>query len=319
MAQEAHDACMRALGERHATTADATNNLGEVRVLQARYDEAVAVRRRASRVAEDVLGLDDSMTLEITSDLGVSLVRAGRPAEAVPILQSVVDRRRRVTPRHLELAIVLGKLGGALIAVGRFAEAETLVREAAEVCYAMEMEGQQRWCEAERGYLAVLADFRLLDGGKPPSQITQRTLAFLARLYAKCQRWPEEARLLSELILAQHPDPKRERDAMAASLSTALTGTGDSQTAELLLWECREALKVPLWGGDWLAAEVASRYGDSLCRHGRFDEAEPILVAAAHEIQKGVGVPPWGVTAARDRVVRLYRSSNRLDKAANWR
>jgi tetratricopeptide (TPR) repeat protein len=455
MAQEAYDACMRALGERHAVTAEATNNLGEVRVLLARYDEAVALHRRASRVAEEVLGPADNMTLEMTSDLGVSLVRAGRPAEAVPILQSVVDRRRRVTPRHPDLAIVLGNLGGALVALGRFAEAETVLREAAVMgtqtggelhyptlgtrnmlCYAIE--GQGRWDEAERGYKTVLAECRALDGWKPPihdernlpspmtqwtlaflahdrlvngrhppSHLTQRALAFLARLYAKRQRWGEADRLLSELILARHPDPKgydlrlmstwkdthsgiphgiprrgknlivvadvdhvlhfriidgdnqmvvdtdetwlweqarpiaalrqqlvslwhheltesqksqvidavtsivghippkQGRLTLANRLYAVLTGTADPSAAGPLLAECREALKVPLGRGDWLAAEVASRYGDCLRRQKRFAEAEPILVAAAQEIQKGAGVPPWGLAAARKRVAEL--------------
>jgi hypothetical protein len=76
---------------------------------------------------------------------------------------------------------------------------------------------------------------------------------------------------------------------------------------------------MPLGGGDWLAAEVASRYGDCLRRQDRFAEAEPILVAAAHEIQKGVGVPPWGVTAARRRVAELYEAWRKPADAAKWR
>jgi hypothetical protein len=154
---------------------------------------------------------------------------------------------------------------------------------------------------------------------KPPSHMTQRTLAFLARLKAKRQRWPEAAWLLAELIQAQHPDPKRARAELAVSLSRSLTGTADPSAAGPLLAECREALKVPLGGGDWLAAEVASRYGDCLRRQDRFAEAEPILVAAAHEIQKGVGVPPWGVTAARKRVADLYEAWSRPADAAKWR
>jgi tetratricopeptide (TPR) repeat protein len=208
MAQRAYYTCMRALGERHAATVDATNNLGSVRILQARYEEAVTLLHRASQLAAEVLGPDENMTLEINSSLGVALVLASRPMEAVPILQSVVDRRRSNTPRHPELATVLGNLGRALIAVGRFAEAEAVLREAAErgsktggplhygtlgtrnmLCYAMEV--QERWNEAERGYLAVLADRRSLEGGKAPGPGSQRTLAFLARLYAKRERWAE--------------------------------------------------------------------------------------------------------------------------------
>jgi tetratricopeptide (TPR) repeat protein/tRNA A-37 threonylcarbamoyl transferase component Bud32 len=329
------EACTRVLGDRHPATFDATSNLASVRDEQARYDEAVALRRRVFPVAEAVLGPDDNMTLEIGADLAVSLARGGKPAEAVPILQSVVDRRRRVTPRHPELANALGSLGGALIAVGHFAEAENVLREAAEMgantggpfhnatlgnrnmlCYALE--GQQRWEEAERDYKAVLDDRRHLDGDRPASYTTRRTLAFLARLYAKQQRWPEAAGLLSELILTQSPDLKQKPDALAAPLTAALTGAADPKAAARLLEDCRKALEVPLWRGDWLAAEVASRYGDCLRRQGKFAEAEPILVAAAQGVEQAVGSPRWGSAVARKRVAELYEAWGKPADAANW-
>jgi serine/threonine-protein kinase len=331
------EACTRVLGDRHRATIDATSNLATVRVMQARYDEAAALERRNFPVAEAVLGPEDNMTLEIGANLAAALIRAGEPAEAVPIVQSVVDRRRRVTPRHPELASALGTLGGALIALGRFAEAENVLREAVDVaaktggplhfsatlgarnllCYALE--GQQRWEEAERDYRAVLADRRRLDGDRPASHMTRRTLAFLARLYAKQQRWPEAAGLLSELILTQNPDLKRKPDAPAASFTAALTGAADPKTAAPLLEECREALKLPLWRGDWLAAEVASRYGDCLRRQGKLSEAEPILVAAARDVEQAVGTPAWGSAIARKRVVELYEAWGKPADAAKWR
>jgi serine/threonine protein kinase/tetratricopeptide (TPR) repeat protein len=329
------EACTRVLGDRHPATIDAATNLAAVREVQARYDEAVDLGRRAFQVLEEVLGPDDNMTLGIGAGLARSLVRAGKPAEAVPILQSVVDRRRRVTPRHPELATALENLGGALIAVGRFAEAENVLREAVEMgaktggpshfsvlgarnslCYALE--GQQRWEEAERDYKAVLRDRRNLDGDRPASHTTRRTLAFLARLYAKQQRWPEAAGFLSELILTQNSDLKRKPGALAASLSAALTGAADPKAAAPLLEECREALKVPLWGGDWLAAEVASRYGDCLRRQAKFAEAEPILVAAAQGVEQAVGSPPWGSAVARKRVAELYEAWGKPADAAKW-
>jgi tetratricopeptide (TPR) repeat protein len=335
LARAAYEACTRALGPTHPLTADATDNLGTALELQSRFDEAVALHRQASSVAAKALGPDDVLTLEIDNNLATSLVRAGRPAEAAPILQSVIDRRQRVTPRNPELANALGNLGGTLIALGRFTDAEALLKEALELnvatagplsqktlgtrnLAAYALEGQRRWDEAEQAYLAVLADRRRLDGARPPSNTTQRTLAFLARLYAKQRRWPDAARLLAAVVLAQHPDPKRRPDTLAASLTAALSGTAEPSGAVPTLAECREALKAPLWGGDWLSAEVASRYGEYLRRQGRFAEAEPILIAAAAEVQKGVGVPPWGVAAARRRVAELYEAWGRPSDAARW-
>jgi len=121
------------------------------------------------------------------------------------------------------------------------------------------------------------------------------------------------------VVLAQHPEPKRQHDALAASLAGALSGTAAPSEAVPMLAECREALKAPLWGGDWLAAEVASRHGDYLRRQGRFAEAEPIVIAAVDDIRKAVGVPDWSEAAARERVAELYEAWGRPGDAARWR
>ena len=167
------------------------------------------------------------------------------------------------------------------------------------------LEGQARWAEAEASYLAVLADRRRIEVEASSNHLTMRTVAFMARLYAKQERWADAARYLAELILAEKPDPKRTIDGVAAPLAAALTGQADPASAEPRLRECWEVLKVRLWAGDWLTAEVASRYGDCLRRLGKLSEAEPILIAASNDVQKAVGVPAWGVAAVRSRVASL--------------
>jgi hypothetical protein len=56
-----------------------------------------------------------------------------------------------------------------------------------------------------------------------------------------------------------------------------------------------------------------------LSRQDRFAEAEPILVAAANEIQKGASGPDWGAAAARRRVAELYEAWKKPADAAKWR
>jgi serine/threonine protein kinase/Tfp pilus assembly protein PilF len=336
LALETLDACRRVFGEMHAATAEATDILGEVRAQQGHHDESIALHLRAHGIAEKVLGPDDPLALDIDNNLGSALVRGGRPPEALPIFQSVVDRYQRTSPHHPLLANSLGNLGGTLIALGRIPAAEPVLKKAVELgtrsagpsdhgvlgarnltCYVLEAQGH--WEEAERCYRGVLDDRLRLDGGKPPNANTQKSLAFLARLYAKQKRWPDAARLISRVILAQHPDPQRKPETLAPSLAAALSGEAEPAAALPLLQECREGLKAPLWEGDWLAAEVASRYGDYLRRQGRFAEAQPILLAAADEIRKGVGVPPWSATAARTRVAELYDAWGKPAEAAKWR
>jgi hypothetical protein len=74
-----------------------------------------------------------------------------------------------------------------------------------------------------------------------------------------------------------------------------------------------------MWSGDWLTAEVASRYGDCLRRQGKYDEAESLLLVAASDIAKAVGVPAWGVSSSRQRVSTLYDAQKKSAEAAKWR
>lgn len=120
-------------------------------------------------------------------------------------------------------------------------------------------------------------------------------------------------------MLIASPAPPRTVDALAPALSSALTGAADPAAAEPLLRECRDVLKVRTWAGDWLAAEVASRYGDALRRLGKLDEATPILLAAAEAIAKAPGVPAWSVAASRRRVADLYDARKEPAEAAKWR
>jgi serine/threonine protein kinase/tetratricopeptide (TPR) repeat protein len=332
LAQDALDTCARTLGETHAVTGSAAGNLGKLRMLQGRFDEAVAPHRRAKQIADRTLDPDDLQTLEADNDLATALTMAGRPKEAIPLLESVVRRYRRINPRNPELATSLSNLGGTLWVLGRFKEAEPVVQEAIKLgtetagadyhttlasrnLLGHVLEGQERWAEAEKCYQAVLADRRRV----APGLVVQRTLAALARLYAKQQRWADAARYLGELILAQRPDGQRPAEGLTAALTAALGGTADPATAGPLLREGRDAFKVRVAGGDWLTAELASRYGDCLCRQGKYAEAESILVPAANDIAKGAGVPAWSVSAARKRVADLYDALQKPDKAAGWR
>ena len=96
-------------------------------------------------------------------------------------------------------------------------------------------------------------------------------------------------------------------------------GKADPASDEPQLRECWEVLKVRMWTGDWLTSEVASRYGDCLTRQGKYAEAEPILLAAASDITKAVGVPAWGVAAARKQLADLYDAWKKPTDAAKWR
>ncbi|RKE22346.1 tetratricopeptide repeat protein [Streptomyces sp. TLI_171] len=119
---------------------------GEVAGAVAAFREAAAAARKLP--AEDVRA---RLTLAaVLHDLGLALGWAGRPAEAVPVLQESVWRYRallasRGAPVRPLLAEALDTLGSRLAAVGRHREALAATREAVEV-----QEPAAEWPEAER-------------------------------------------------------------------------------------------------------------------------------------------------------------------------
>ena len=323
MARGALERCGRILGEGHPETADAANNLAEAYMQRNRLDDSVALRRRASKILNATLGGDDTKTLAIDNDLGVAIVTAGHPEEGVTLLQSVVERCRRAHPDYAEFGGFLGNLGGALVAVGRFPEAETALKQAIPLSDARvgpnhgnslgnrnllgyATEGQGRWAEAETIYLGVLADRRKTSA---PPRFLGRTLGGLARLHAKQERWPNAAPYLAEMMIGLNPNPARTVAGLTPPLLAAVDGTADPAAAEPLLRECRDALKLRLWAGDWLTAEVASRYGDCLRRRGKFAEARPVLAESLDATRKAIGAPAWGLAAAQKRLDDLDEAS----------
>ena len=225
-----------------------------------------------------------------------------------------------------------GNLGGALTYAGRFTEAEAVLSEAIPFCrdnlgpyhgatfsarklMSQLLEFQGRWNEAETSYLAVLSDRRTIPSQKP---FIGRTVAPIARMYAKQEKWAQAATYLTELMMPEQPDSLRSSSEFTETLTGALSGSADLGTSEPLLKECWTTLQAKMWPGDWLTAEVRSRYGDCLRQQCKYKDAESHLLPSAAEIAKAVGVPAWSVTASRKRVRDLYDALQNPDEAAKW-
>src|SRR5262249_36040837 len=143
-----------------------------------------------------------------------------------------------------------------------------------------------------------------------------RVLGNLARLFAKQQRWADAAGQLADMILTDRPDPARPLDAVSRAIGLALDAKADPATAEPILRECRDVLDRKMIGGDWLRAEIGSRYGECLMKSKRYTEAEPVLVTADREMAKAVGIPAWSRRAACRRVIELYEATKQQEKVA---
>jgi tetratricopeptide (TPR) repeat protein len=108
----------RLFGPGYPTLADALLIEGHVLRDLNRKDEALAATRGALEARIRAYGPDHPAVVEALMHLGDALNWAGRPAEAVPILERCVATDDRVKSPYVDVPIALGGLGTAWLALG---------------------------------------------------------------------------------------------------------------------------------------------------------------------------------------------------------
>lgn len=312
LAQSAYDACKRTLGVSHPETARAQATLGAWH--NANGDPRVAEKllRESSAILHRELGANDRLSIDVDNSLAISLGTSDQLEEAEKVIASVVARRR-LNPRDPELTLALGNHGFVLLILGRYKAAEQVALEALEIGIATQdpqspntlqarnllgyaYECQERWEPAEKLLSEVLESRKSL----PPSSTDyQRSLGFVARINAKQQKWDVSSKYLAEMMSGQHPEDYPQRDELAAALHQALVATTPSAEQTLLLEKCWTAVKVPLWQGDWLRAEVGYRHSRAAVLANATDLAKQQLAEASKAILDSVSPPAWSTREDR--------------------
>jgi tetratricopeptide (TPR) repeat protein len=104
-----------------------------------------------------------------------------------------------------------------------------------------------------------------------------------------------------------------------AALGWVLTRTDHAKEGEPML---REGLKFCRQGfgeGHWAIAEAQSRLGGCLAALGQYGEAEKLLLESYKHLESAARTPPPRFIQAAERIVQLYKSWGKPDKAAEWR
>ncbi|MBU6437509.1 MAG: tetratricopeptide repeat protein, partial [Betaproteobacteria bacterium] len=100
----------------------ALSALADRLLVAAKYDEAVIVAREAADIAEGLYGAQRPHMLlsDAELNLGNALLRNGRPADALPLLQRVVvDTRQALGVENRQMSVALQAVGDALATQGR--------------------------------------------------------------------------------------------------------------------------------------------------------------------------------------------------------
>jgi tetratricopeptide (TPR) repeat protein len=248
----------RVLGDEHPDTLGVMNNLAATYLDSGKYAGAERLYLHLVAVKTRVLGKDHPSTLLSTNYLGVAYRFQGRYAEAESVLTSLRDTRRRVLgPEHPDTLGTINSLALVYGAQGRDAEAEALLQQ-------------------------TLATRRRLLGDTHPNTIA--TLNNLAELYFKCGHLAEAEALFQRILEVR----QRDLDPNHHNLVNVLSALGelklDQQKFDDAERYLRDALRRREDGESdtWRRYYMQSLLGASVAALGRFEEAEPLLLAG-HE------------------------------------
>jgi serine/threonine protein kinase/tetratricopeptide (TPR) repeat protein len=131
----------KTLGEKHPVVATTLNSLSRVLLERRRYDEAAAALQEASDIARAALGSDHQLVAIYTINLASVQLARKEPAAAETLLREglrirarapdvVPSRRRTFLEDDWSLGSTKSLLGAALVALGRYDEAEAVLLDA---------------------------------------------------------------------------------------------------------------------------------------------------------------------------------------------
>jgi serine/threonine protein kinase len=300
LARENLDAAIRVWGPNHPRRWNAEGLHAQALYLQGRFKEAEQLSREV---------LDNQRRLEGSEDravLGLVLRGAGRWDEAEAALRDAVKTRSRDWgPEHPMTLHPLCFLGTVLQASGQRAEAGQVLRQA---------------LDARRKVLPSTPDH------------AESLYAWAEYLLEEGDVAQAEEALHEALAIQRQVLPPRHRDIgqTLTALGWALTREGKANDGEPLLREgldiCRTGYPLGHWVTadaetqlDWGAATAESRLGGCLTAQGRFPEAEKLLRPAYKTLQGAPGAPPPRRIEALERIVHVYETWGKPDKAAEWR
>ncbi len=291
------------LGPDHPDALISRNNLATVYLEVGRTDDAIKMHKTNITLCQSKLGTDHPQTLASARQTSPSCLHAiFLPVE--PTTPSRCTRRlssngnRSSGPDHLHTLMSRGNLARAYQAAGQLDRAVPLLEQA-------------------------LQGFRTRLGLDHPYTI--RIEQYLASAHTTAGRYAEAQTLLrGGLERARKRFGPADPNTIVAmgSLGSSLVKQGKWAEAEAILRECL-AIREKAQTDAWTTFNTRSLLGSSLMGEKKFAEAEPLILAGyegmkAREAKIPVPSKPR-LTEAADRIVQLYETWGKKDKAAEWR
>jgi tetratricopeptide (TPR) repeat protein len=299
LAQQVRDARVRAYGSDHILAIDSLNNLASRYQGAGKMRQALALFEEARDGIVPRLGPEHPASLMILDNLARMYRAFGRTAEAVSLAERVRDARvMTLGPYHPDSISTLHNLGTAYQAAGEPEKALAMYQQAAA--------GLEKRGFAHPGAGLIVWD--LCDWLEQRGQFDRAEAWRRKWLAAAKQRdGPDSAAYAAKLVELGQDLLRRGRHAIA----------GPILREGLAILERKQP-------GALTASLARSALGAVLLAQRRYAEAEPLLVRGYEGIEAREGeIPPlyarFYVAEAGQRVVRLYETWTRPEKAAEWR
>jgi eukaryotic-like serine/threonine-protein kinase len=331
------DTCARTLPEEDDFRLVATNDLAVLLLDRGNHSEAEPLFR-LELAARTRAGADNPRALSVRNNLGALLLARRKLTDAEDMLRPAFESSRRTLgadhPLSLRSANNLAavwteqnKTKDAVRLYGEILEirGETGVRVSAETLrtrsnLAMLLVRMGQPDKAEAHFRAILA----WHGENRPAGDLDRTRAEigLAGVLGDQRKFAEAEPILKRALarLRENPAPLHpETLSCQTTYARVLVENGKPELAIPLLNEViRERSRVlPI--GSWQIASPRSILGAAHTALGKYSEAEPLLVEGFEALLASPDAPPQRTADALERVVRLYETWNRPDKAEAYR
>jgi tetratricopeptide (TPR) repeat protein/tRNA A-37 threonylcarbamoyl transferase component Bud32 len=338
LCRQSLEARRRVLGTEHMETLWSQDYLADVLRDQGRLEEAERLHRQTLETRRRLFGPEHWETMNSQYYLAIVLKEAGKLGEAETLLRQALETGRHVRgPENPDTMFTQDELAHVLGAEGKLGEAEKLGHQTLEVrqrvlgpenpdtlasqyTLALLFEEAGRLDEAEGLYRQTLQSERRVLGRESPSPfLTENALARVLGGRGK----PVEAEKAFRAALAGQrqllgPDHLHYA-ATLGDFGYLLTKTGRTVEAEPLLRECLAIRSKKLPPGHWQVADARSLLGGCLARQKMFPEAEPLLLAGGAGVTPANGAPARQVGEAIDRLIELYGTWGKPERAEPWR
>lgn len=331
----------RVLGEEHSGTLASMNNLAVLYQEQGRYADAEPLMVRGLEIRRRVLGEVNDDTARAMNNLAGLYAKQGKYAQAEPLIAEVVAIRRRVLGDENPLTLVsMSNQAKVDQLQGKYTQAEPLYTGALEVQRRVLGDDhpdtlstannlgvlyrcEHKYAESEALLTkTVEARRRVLGAENPATLVSMTELAVLKQdqgAYAGADTVFNSILAARRGVLGPtHPD----------TLAT-MTSLGEIRFLQKQYNSAEPLLREALTAYEKTAPDTWQRYrcqgllGASVAGQAKYADAEPQLISGYQGMLQREATVPFEdrpkVEQAGERIVQLYESWGKPEKAAEWR